>query len=150
MIFMTRLLLPSDYGMVGMLAVFMAIGRAFVDCGFGQAIIRKEDRTRVDESTVFYFNIAASTACYLLLFLGAPLVASFYKMPELKLVLRVLASTLVISSLSSIHVLIYSIKLDFKTPSIVNVISSIVSGVIGLFLASKGNGGLLTALQKGR
>lgn len=68
LILMTRLLTPEDYGMVGMLAVFMVIADAFIDCGFGQAIVRKLNRTVLDESTVFYFNIFASTCCYLLLF----------------------------------------------------------------------------------
>lgn len=140
MIFMTRLLLPSDYGIVGMLAVFMEISSAFIDCGFGQAIIRKQNRTKIDESTVFYFNVIASVACWLILFAAAPFVADFYKMPELSSILRVLSFTLVISSLSSMHVLDYMIKLDFKTQSIVNVLCSVFSGIGGLVLAYNGFG----------
>ena len=137
-IFMTRLLAPEDYGMVGMLAVFMAISNAFIDCGFGQALIRKQDRTHVDESTVFYFNLVASTLCYAILFAIAPLVAHFYKMPQLSLILRILGLTLVIRALSTIHTLIYTINLDFKTPSIINLSCNVVSGFFGLYLAYRG------------
>ena len=140
MIFMTRLLSPSDYGIIGMLAVFMEISSAFIDCGFGQAIIRKQNRTKIDESTVFYFNVVASVACWLILFAVAPFVAVFYKMPELCSILRVLSFTLVISSLSSMHVLDYMIKLDFKTQSIVNVLCSVFSGIGGIIFAYNGFG----------
>ena len=140
MIFMTRLLLPSDYGMVGMLAVFLTIAQTIIDCGFGQALIRKQNRTAIDESTVFYSNILASIFCYLVLFIIAPFVGDFYQMPELCNILRVMSLSFVISSLSSIQVLIYTIQLDFKTQSIINVLSGILAGVFGLYLAYKGYG----------
>lgn len=88
LIVMARLLLPADYGMVGMLAIFIALADAFVNCGFGQAIIRKQRRTKLDESTVFYFSIGASLICYAIMFGIAPLVATFYNMPELCPLLR--------------------------------------------------------------
>lgn len=135
MIFMTRMLLPEDYGMVGMLVVFIAIATLFVDCGFGQALVRKENRTIVDESTVFFFNIIASLLCYLLLFFTAPLIGDFYRMHELTNILKILGLTLIISSLSSIHALIYTIELNFKVPSIIGVSSNLLAGVAGLVLA---------------
>lgn len=140
MIFMTRLLMPSDYGMIGLLAVFMTISQTLIDCGFGQALIRKQDRTVVEESTVFYFNIIASVFCYFLLFLIAPIIEQFYQMPGLGIILRVLSLSFVIRSLSSIQVLIFTINLDFKTQSIINVISGVLSGLSGLLLAYIGFG----------
>lgn len=140
LILMTRLLTPEDYGMVGMLAVFMVIADAFIDCGFGQAIVRKLNRTVLDESTVFYFNIVASTCCYLLLFAIAPIVADFYQMPDLCPLLRVLGLRLIIGAFATIHVLKYSIGLNFKTPSFVNISANLLSGVFGLWMAYTGYG----------
>ena len=140
MIFMTRLLTPEDYGLIGMISVFIVLSEAFINCGFGQALIRKQDRTRVDESTVFYFNIAASTLCYLILYLAAPYIASFYEMPILCNVLRLQGIALIISSFSAIQVLICSINIDFKTPTYVGLIASSVSGVTGIVIAYLGYG----------
>ena len=67
-----RLLAPEDYGVIAMLAIFMAVAQAFVDCGFGNALIRKIDRTEVDCSTAFYFNIAIGLVSYGVLFFIAP------------------------------------------------------------------------------
>lgn len=140
MIFMTRLLSPSDYGMIGMLAVFIAFANAFVECGFGQALIRRQNRTSLDESTVFYFNIAASIICYFFLFCCSPLISRFYNMPVLSDILRMTGLTLVICSTYSVQSLLFSIKLDFKTQAAVNLTSVFVSGLVGLYLAYSGFG----------
>ena len=83
LVVMARLLTPADYGLVGMLSIFLAVSQSLVDSGFSQALIRKQGRTEVDNSTVFYFNIAVGLALYGLLYLSAPLVAGFYRTPEL-------------------------------------------------------------------
>lgn len=140
MIFMTRLLTPDDYGMVGMLAVFTTIASAFIDCGFGQAIVRKQDRTVLDESTVYFFSIGASILCYLVIFLIAPWVGAFYEMPDLVLILRVMSLSLVVSSLYSVQALQYQIKLNFKTPSLIALSCNVFSGIVGLTLAYYGFG----------
>ena len=74
-IIMARILTPDEYGLIGMLAIFMAISQSFIDSGFSNALIRKIDRTETDYSTVFYFNIVVGIVFYLLLFLIAPLIA---------------------------------------------------------------------------
>ena len=140
MIFMTRLLLPSDYGMVGLLAIFLEIANVFIDSGFPSALVRKPDRTEVDESSVFYFNIFVSTSFYILLFLFAPLIGKFYDMPELATILRVLGLTLIINSFSTIQTIVCNIKLDFKTPSLIYIICSVISGTFGVILAMNGFG----------
>lgn len=140
LLLMTRLLLPSDYGMVGMLTVFMLVADAFISCGFGQAIVRKQNRTPLDESTVYYFSIAASIVCYIIIFLIAPRVGDFYNMPELIPILRVMGLKLIIGSLSSMQLLVYSIELDFKTPSLINITSHLLSGLVGVYLAYTGYG----------
>ena len=137
---MARLLTPSDFGIVGMLSIFLAVSQTFIDSGFSNALIRKIDRTELDCSTAFYFNVVIGAMCYAILFLLAPIIASFYNMPILKDVTRVLAITLFLNSLTVVQVALLTIKVDFRTQAKVNLCSSLVSGGIGIFLAYTGWG----------
>ena len=101
MVIMARILLPSDYGMIGMLAIFIAIAQTLIDSGFSNALIQKKDRSEIDYSTVFYFNIAVGIVLYFILFFSSPLIARFYNTPELTGLTRVLALNLFINSAAS-------------------------------------------------
>lgn len=129
---------PKEYGTVGMLSIFLAISSVFIDGGFINALTRKPDRTHADICTVFYFNICISILAYAILFLCAPLIALFYEMPELCLVLRVLGISLIISSFSAVQVTLFTIKLDFKKQTYISLISLIVSSTIAVYMAYKG------------
>lgn len=137
---MARLLSPSDYGTVGLLAIFLAVSQTFIDSGFGNALIRKIDRTETDFSTVFYFNIVVSVVCYLLLFAIAPWVGSFFGMPILCPILRVQSVNLIMNSLMGVQVAKLTIDINFKALAKRSLWSSIVSGVFGVILAYNGFG----------
>ena len=77
-IVMARLLMPNDYGIIGMITVFMCIADTLIDAGFTQALIRKQDSTTKDYSTVFYFNITISCAIFALLYFTAPGIAKLF------------------------------------------------------------------------
>ena len=77
---LARLLTPGDFGIVGMLTIFLSISQTFIDSGFSNALIRKNDRTEEDCSTVFYFNLVVGLFCYLILYFGAPYIAAFYRL----------------------------------------------------------------------
>lgn len=139
-IILARLLTPSDYGLIGMLAIFIAIIQIFVESGFSQAIITKQDRTQTDLSTAFYFNIGVGVLGYLILFVSAPLIANFYGMPLLKPILRVIGLGVIFNSLNIVQNAHYAIRLDFKTPAKVSVFSQMFTGVLGIFLAYEGFG----------
>lgn len=139
-IIMARLLLPSDYGMIGMLAVFLQISQTFIDSGFSDALIQKKNRTNKDLSTVFYFNIVLSIILYFLIFILAPYIANFYHTPELELVTRIITLNLIIASFSAIHKIILTINIDFKTLSKISLIAAIISGGIGITMAYRGSG----------
>ena len=98
MIVMARMLTPGDYGLVGMLTVFIAISQSLVDSGFSQALIRKQDRTETDNSTVFYFNLVIGLLMYGVLFFAAPLIANFYNEPRLVSITRVLCLSVLMNS----------------------------------------------------
>ena len=135
-----RILSPSDYGTVGMLAVFMAVSQAFVNSGFSSALVRTQDRTADDYATAFYFNVAAGALFYVILFLTAPAISAFYNMPILKDVLRIYAITLVISALQIVPRTKLTVAVDFKTQAIVGIVVALVSGGTGIWLAYAGFG----------
>lgn len=139
-ILIARVLLPEDYGAVVALGIFLSVAQAFIDSGFGNALIRKNDRTEDDFSTVFYFNVAVSTFFCLLLFLGAPLIASFFKTPLLVQVTRVVSITLVINALGTVQGTKLTIDLDFRKKAVISIVTITFMGVVGLWMAHKGYG----------
>jgi teichuronic acid exporter len=139
-IILARLLLPSDYGLVGMLTIFMAISQTFVDSGFSSALIQKKNRTETDYSTVFIFNIGVGLFVYLLLYLSAPFISEFYNSPELTLLTKVIGVNIIITSFSVVQQAKLNIILDFKTQAKASLSSAFIGGCIGIALAYKGYG----------
>lgn len=139
-IVIARILTPEDYGVIGMVTIFMAISQSLVDSGFGNALIRKIDRTEVDCSTVFFFNLAVAALLYGVLFCAAPAVARFYSTPLLTELVRFLSLTLIINALGIVPRALRSAVVDFKTQMVASVTSAIVSGLVGLYLAYNGFG----------
>jgi O-antigen/teichoic acid export membrane protein len=140
MLIIARILDPKDFGLVGMLTVFIAVAQTLIDSGFSQALIRKMDRTDMDNSTVFYFNIVVSLFLYLLLCLIAPWVAGFYNEPQLCLLMRVLCLIVVINSFALVQRAIYTATLNFRTQAKASFIAAFVSGGFGIYLALNGYG----------
>ena len=139
-IILARLLSPDSYGVIGMLSIFMCIVSTFIDCGFSQALISKQNRTQVDFSTEFWFNIGVGIAGYFILFLSSPWIADFYNMPILSPILKVIGLGIVINSLCVVQSAQFAIQLDFKTPAKISVITQLVSGIVGIALAYCGWG----------
>ena len=96
-IILARLLLPEDYGIIGILQVLITLMDVFVDSGLASALIQKKNADEMDFSTVFYTNIVLCSVIYLLVFWLAPYFAMFYEQPKLTVLLRVMALQLIIS-----------------------------------------------------
>lgn len=139
-IVLARLLKPEDYGCIGMLSIFMVVARSFVDCGFASALIQKKRPTQEDYSTIFFFNLSMSSLMYAILFLCAPAIARFYNISLLSSVLRVQGLILIIDALSSIHINQMKKTFRFKKLTIVDLVTSVTSLVICIFMAYKGFG----------
>jgi O-antigen/teichoic acid export membrane protein len=139
-IILARLLSPSDYGLVGMTAIFFAISNVFIDSGFGSALVQKKDRNEDDYCTVFYINLVVSILFFFLLFFIAPFVADFFGQPLLKGLMRVSALTLVISALVSTSRNKLFVAVDFKTITKISLISTVFSSVVALYCAFSGYG----------
>ena len=139
-IIIARVLMPADYGAIGMIMVFITLSNLLIDSGFSQALVQKQDRTQVDMSTAFYFNIIIALSCYCILYVVAPFIASFYDISILSSVLRVIGLSVIFNSLCTVQRANLLIKIDFKTLAISNVVCIIISGMTGLFLAYSGWG----------
>ncbi len=140
-IYIARILSPDDYGLVGMMAIFLGISQVFIDSGFKATLIQKgNDITNDDYNVVFYFNLTISIFFYSLIFMGAPKMADFFNEPRLTVVARVLGFNLVLISLGMIHQIIFEKKINFKTLTKINLISIFVSVCSGIGLALVGYG----------
>lgn len=139
-IVLARLLTPADYGIIGMLAIFMQVGQVFVDSGFANALIQKKECSEKDYSTVFFYNLIISALLYLLLYFSAPYVADFYNMPQLISIMRVLTLVLIINALSIVHRAQLVKLIDFKSQFKISFVSVLLSGLIGILLAYAGIG----------
>ena len=146
-IILARLLTPHDYGTVGLLTVFITVSQLFIDGKMTTALIQKKNRTEVDFHTVFFFNLGMSLTLYAIIFFIAPSVARTYDIDELTPLLRTLALVLVITPFSSIQITQLTIKLDFRTISLVSLPSALISGMIGIFMAYKGFGAYSIVIQ---
>ena len=139
-IILARLLTPKEFGLIGMIIIFIAISRSITDSGFTQALVRKNNCKQVDYSTVFFFNIGVSFILYLILFLISGSVSNFFDEPKLELILKILGLTLIIDSFAIVQRARLTKRIDFKLQTKVTLVASISSGVIAIIAAYKGLG----------
>lgn len=137
---LARLLTPAEYGVMAMIAIFIAISNSIIDSGFSNALIRKTHVERVDYNTVFYFNLTVSILIYIFLYLAAPIISVFFKEPILVEVTRVMGWILIINALAIIPRTQFVRDVNFKTQTKVSLISSVSSGFIGIGMALGGLG----------
>ena len=134
-IVLARLLSPSDFGMIGMLSIFMGVSQTFIDCGFSSALIRQKEVSAKDYGTTFLINFFLSLFAFLILFFIAPFIAKFYNTPELELVIQIFSATLIINALFTVHRVKLTRRVDFKTQSKASICAATISGSIGITLA---------------
>jgi len=137
---LARLLTPEEFGLVGMITVFIAVTQTFVDSGFGQALIRKKEVSEIDYSTVFYFNLFSGVIFFLILFFCSPAIARFYNEPRLIDITRVLGVLILVYATSITRRTSLIREVSFKQLMKVNFAAALVSGVIAIILALKGFG----------
>ena len=139
-IILARLLSPSDYGLLAMIGVFNAIAFAFLDSGFGNALIRKPDLTEDDNTTAFLFNLVAGIVLFGVIWFIAPWVSAFYDKPILTPLLRAEGSLLIVTSFKIVQNTQLTRALNFKAKMIIRIVSSVSGGVIGIIAAYSGLG----------
>ncbi len=139
-IILARLLSPREFGLIGMITVFIAVSESFINSGFSSALIRKKDCTQTDYSTVFYFNLIAGVVFFFILFFSATAISNFFNEPELKPIIQVLGIVLIIGSLTIIQRTVLTKRIDFKLQARISVIASTGSGIIAITMALNGFG----------
>lgn len=137
---LARLLSPEDFGVIGMLMVFIALADTLINGGFASALIQKKEPTQQDYSTVFYWNLSASAVLYVALYFSAPAIAAFYSMPLLNTVLRVQGLVLLFNAFNIIQNNQLIKQLNFKRLAKVNIIATSVGAVVGISMAFAGFG----------
>ena len=137
---LARLLTPNEYGLIGVVMIFVTVLNAIVDSGFSNALIRKKDATNDDYNTMFLTNMGLSCLLYVLLFFGANAIAHFFERDELVSLTKVVGVIIIINALSITQYTILQKRLDFRTKTKVSLISAIVSGIIGVTMAFLGYG----------
>lgn len=140
-IFIARLIGPKSFGLIGMLTIFMLLVESVISNGFAQALIQRSGQlTENDTSTIFYVNFIWGILMYLLLYFCAPLIADFYNQPELIGISRLLFIMIIINSLTVVARAKLTIDLDFKSQAIANTFATLLSSIIGIYLALEGYG----------
>jgi teichuronic acid exporter len=139
-VILARLLMPKQFGLIGMITIFIAISRALLDGGFVSSLIRTKDADNLDYSTVFFVNLISSGILYVLLFFGAPLIASFYGQDILVNLIRVLGLVLIINAFSLVQSTKLNKALQFKTQFKLQVPSLIISAAVSIWMAYQGYG----------
>ena len=139
-IILARLLSPEEYGLIGILTIFIALFNAIVDSGFTNALIRKQDASDTDYSTVFYTNLVLSIVLATTLFCCAKPISAFFEHSELVALTKVMSSVVVINALAIVQRARTTKAIDFKTQTKITFISSLGSGAIGIAMAYMGYG----------
>lgn len=137
-IFLARLLSPEEYGIVGMLAIFSLIAVNLQDSGFGVALINIKDIKHNDYNSVFWFNVGVSLALYTLLFMCAPLIASFFHQPCLTTLSRFVFLGFIFSALGITSNAVLTRNLMVKEKAVITLLALLISGTVGVVMAFKG------------
>ncbi len=134
-IILARLLTPAEFGLIGMLSVFMALGHVLMNSGFGSALIQKQNATKAHYNSVFFANMALSLVAAGLLWLSAPWIAAFYNQPALIAPARGLSFNFIFAAFGLVQLTLLSKRMDFKTQAKVRLIAVVGSGVVGVSMA---------------
>jgi teichuronic acid exporter len=134
-IILARILLPEEFGLIGMLFIFTGISTVFIGSGLGAALIKKKNCTNADFSTVFFYNIAVSLVFFVAMFFSAPYIATFYNEPELTNIARITSFLFVINAFGMIQITILQKELQFKTLNMIQIVAVIISAAVSIFMA---------------
>lgn len=137
---LARILMPEMFGLIAMLMVFISIGQTLMDSGMTSSLIRTNNPTELDYSTVFWTNISVSLFVYILVYIGAPYVALFYEQKILEDLIRIFALVFIIKALIGVHIAKLTKELNFKLQMQLQIPSSLIAGGVGISLALQGYG----------
>lgn len=139
-LFLARILVPSDFGVIGIVSIFIVLSTVLYDSGFANALLREKDSSQNDYSTVFFYNITVAAILYLVLAGSAGVISRYFNSPQMVSIIRVLGLVLIIDSMGFVQRIQLTKKLQFNLLMKINIICPIISGFMGIGLAVKGFG----------
>ena len=139
-VIIARLLIPEDYGEISLVNVFIVLANVFVVNGLGTALVQKKDADDLDFSSVFYANLVLSIILYGIIYFCSPAIADFYRIPHLCMVLRVLAIRIPVAAVNSVQNAYVSRKMIFRKFFFATIIGTVVSAIVGIYMAYAGFG----------
>jgi O-antigen/teichoic acid export membrane protein len=134
-IFLARLLAPKDFGLIGMLMIFIQVSQAIINGGFKPALIQKKEIGEEEYSSVFYINLSVGIFFYLLLYFTAPLISKFYEQPLLTSLTRTLSLIFIFNAFSLVQESKLAKELKFKTLMLISIPSIIIGGIVSVIMA---------------
>lgn len=139
-VILARLLTPEDFALIALLTVFVAISNVLVDSGFSQAIIRDDNPSEQDLSSVFLFNMTLSVGLYVILFIASSYIAVFYDFPELATLSRIVFLVIIFNAFSIIQNATLKRNLDFAKVEKSSVLGALCAGLLSVIMAFSGFG----------
>lgn len=137
---LARLLMPEQYGLISLVVIFTNISSVFVESGFGMALIQSREADEHDFNTIMVFSVVFSSILYMCLFLCAPLIAKFYEEPSLIQIIRVYGISIILGGIKNIQHAYVSKKMKLKLFFYSTLGGTLVSAVVGIFMAYQGYG----------
>lgn len=137
---LSRILSQSDFGIIGILMIFLAVACMLTDSGMGGSLVKQARVSYTDYSTLFIYNMGVSVVLYLLLFGLAGPIARFYDIPEIRNILRVIGLLIITNALGQVQNIRLTRNLDFRTQAIVTISSFVVASVVAIYMAYRGFG----------
>ncbi|MGN7811291.1 lipopolysaccharide biosynthesis protein [Flavobacterium sp. 22076] len=134
-VMLARILMPEDFGLIGIIYIFIAISQTFIESGLGTGLIQRQSRSEIDFSTLFIFNLIVSSFFYLILFFLAPFISSFFNQPRLTDITRILSLILFLNAFAIVQRTKLTIAIDFKSIAKSNVIGMVIGGLCGVIAA---------------
>lgn len=139
-VILARLLTPDDFGLIGIVAVFMAFSQMLVDSEMGGSLLRKAEISIVDYNTLFYYNLTVGIILYLIFYFAAPAISLYYGRTELTGIIRVIGITVIIHSLKVVQLIMLLRAFEFKRLAVINTVSGALALIIAIILAKTGSG----------
>lgn len=139
-IVLARLLLPEEFGLIGMIAIFVSLGNTLMDSGLTSSLIRTQEPDQRDFSSVFFINVFGSLVIYVVLCFFSPLIADFFNQEVLSLIIRVYCLSFIVRSFSAVQLAKLTQQMDFKIQMTITIPSLLIGGVVGVTMAHLGFG----------
>lgn len=137
---LARMLSPEDFGLIGMVTVFVSLSTILIDGGLGSALIQRKNPSHEDYSTIFIVNVGVALGCYAILFICSDFIAGFYRQPQLTILLRILGLALIVDSFSVIQNNILVKNLNFKRITKIKITVAFFASTIAIISALSGLG----------